>query len=119
MLKIVNDVYSDAILTSEEFLAGQLRAAIQTSRAVEFLYDGKRRLVEVHAIGRSTKDGSLLARGYQVGGQSSRQLPQWTLFTVNKMQGLQLTEQESYAPRPGYATADRQLSPVISELAQA
>jgi len=102
---------------NESQIAAHLSRAMSRRLAVSFIYDGKNRIVEVHAIGRSTKDGSLVVRGFQVAGEASRPLPQWTLFTVSKIEALTLTFIDSEAPRDGYSMGDKQMQqPPVSEL---
>jgi hypothetical protein len=96
---------------------GELEFAMLDDRTVEFTYDGKLRIVEVHAIGTSTKDGKLVMRGMQIGGTASRPLPQWTLFSLNKIEGLRVTEDVSAAPREGYAMGDSQMDTILAEIA--
>ncbi|MET0375928.1 MAG: hypothetical protein ABW128_16940 [Rhizorhabdus sp.] len=95
--------------------ASVMRRAMLTNRCVSFYYADKLRMVEVHAIGRSPKDGSLVMRGYQIAGKASRPLPQWTLFTVEKMSGLAILEAITESPRDGYTMGDSQMA-VLSEL---
>jgi hypothetical protein len=85
-------------------------------RCVSFTYDGKPRVVEVHAIGTSTKDGGLVMRGVQVAGGASRPLPQWTLFRLDQIRDLGNPLRESFAPRDGYRMGDSQMRFVIAEL---
>jgi hypothetical protein len=94
-----------------------LGRALMLGLVVTFDYDGKTRKVEPHAVGKSTKDGSYIMRGYQIGGLASRTLPAWTLFTVSGISNLQLTFDKSNAPREGYSQGDKQMDPVIIELA--
>lgn len=89
--------------------------AMSEGRAVAFNYDGKARVVEVHAVGRSTA-GKLVMRGYQVDGKASRPLPQWTLFDLSKAESLSMTSRPSGAPREGYAMADKQMALIYAEL---
>lgn len=92
--------------------------AMGQSKTVSFLYDGKVRIVEVHAIGLSSK-GDVLVRGYQVGGSSSRPLPAWTLYSESKMAAVSFDEGiASQAPRPGYSQGDKQMAEVIVEIAE-
>ncbi len=102
-----DDVYADAL---------RLRGAMIDQKTVSFIYEGKAKVVEIHAIGVSTKDGGLIARGYQVAGHSSRQLPVWALYRVDKMEGVIIDPLQSQAPRYGYKTDDAQMSPVLSEV---
>ena len=97
-------------------LAGIMSLAMSERLCVNFDYDGKNRTVEVHAIGLSTKDGSVVMRGYQVDGEASRPLPQWTLFSVSKIQELVIQRDGSDAPRDGYKMGDKQMSTVLVEL---
>ena len=97
--------------------ANRLIDAMRNGHTVDFMYDGKYRVVEVHAVGTSTKDASLVMRGFQISGQASRPLPQWTLFSINKMELLEDKPQASEAPREGYTQGDKQMQVVIVELA--
>ena len=94
-----------------------LASAMDDKHCVDFMYDGKYRVVEVHAIGTSPKDGSFVMRGLQVAGVASRPLPVWTLFSVNKMEVLGFMPLESQAPREGYAQGDKQMASIIHEIA--
>lgn len=102
---------------AEVFAAGKfLSEAMEQGRSVNFVYDGKIRVVEVHAIGTSTKDGSLVMRGYQVAGHASRPLPIWSLYTIEKIETLTLGTEASLAPRPGYKRGDKQMDTILVEL---
>lgn len=96
---------------------GLLAMGMAKDLTVNFIYDGKIRVVEVHAIGESVKDGSRVMRGVQVAGVASRPLPQWTLFTVAKIENLTMGKEASQAPREGYAQNDKQMRSIICELA--
>jgi hypothetical protein len=96
--------------------AKQMIDAMTEGRCVDFIYDGKYRVVEVHAVGTSPKDGSLVMRGMQVAGAASRPLPQWTLFSIGKVEMFEERPQQSEAPREGYAQSDKQMNTVIAEL---
>lgn len=98
------------------FAIGQLTRAMNEGKTVDFIYDGKLRVVEVHAIGLSSR-GEIVMRGFQVAGLASRPLPQWTLFVVNKMELVEIRATDSLAPREGYSQGDKQMSPVFVELA--
>lgn len=94
-----------------------LKTAIAQRQTVSFVYDDRRRIVEVHAVGKSTKDQSIIVRGYQVAGESSRPLPGWALFTASKMDALELSALPlSEAPRPGYKENDKQMSEIIVQV---
>ena len=93
-----------------------LRDAMMKGKTVSFIYEGKPKTVEAHAIGRSTKDGGLVLRGYQVAGHASRPLPIWALYRIEKIEGLAIDFVSSEAPREGYSRGDRQMSTVLTEL---
>lgn len=94
-----------------------LKTAIANKQTIAFMYDDRRRVVEVHAVGKSTKDDSLVVRGYQVAGESSRPLPGWALFTASKMDALELSALPlSQAPREGYRENDKQMSEIIAQI---
>jgi len=98
-------------------VALQLRQAMYEAKTVNFIYDGKIRVVEVHAVGTSVKGAALVMRGYQVAGIASRPLPQWTLFSIDKIENLTFGKEPSAAPREGYAMGDKQMQIVLCELA--
>jgi hypothetical protein len=96
--------------------AERLIASAESENVVDFMYGDKYRVVEVHAVGLSTA-GKLVMRGYQIAGAASRPLPQWTLFEIGKMDLLEERPQVSQAPREGYVEGDKQMTPVIAEIA--
>jgi len=95
-------------------LVSNLIMAMRHGLTVLFIYDGKTRIVEPHAIGLTSNGVAL--RGYQVAGQASRPLPQWTLFSLDKFEGLGAAFMESFAPRDGYKMGDKQMTEIIAEL---
>lgn len=92
--------------------------ALTLNRCLSFVYDDKPRILEVHAIGASTKDGSALIRGFQVAGESSRPLPCWALFRADEMKEIEVLDDLSLAPRvlEGYALNDKQMNPVYIQV---
>lgn len=92
--------------------------ALRRDRTVMFAYDDKPRVVEIHAIGTSTKDAGIVVRGYQVGGDASRPLPAWHLFRLDRIppHTLAIGPRTSEAPRPGYARGDRQMADIIAQI---
>jgi hypothetical protein len=89
--------------------------ALNNNVCVSLIYDGKPKIIEVHAVGKSTKDGALVVRAFQVDGESSRPLPSWALMRVEKMTDIELTTLPSEAPRPGYQPGDKQMSEIFHE----
>lgn len=92
-----------------------LALAVAAGHPVSFNYDGKLRIVEVHAVGLNSK-GEPVFRGYQTGGEASRPLPTWTLFSLNKVSGLSLGLTPSRAPREGYAMNDKQIATMLAQI---
>lgn len=109
-------IIDPAILPLEEVaMALGLHMAMANELAIEFDYDGKHRVVEVHAFGTSAKDGKLILRGFQVAGEASRPLPQWTLFSFSKMDNVHITDIASQAPREGYTMGDAHMTHILSQ----
>lgn len=96
-----------------------LRSALVENKQIAFEYEGQLRIVEVHALGTSTKDGGLVVRGYQVAGESSSSDGDrvWRLFRLDKFDTYpRVLSSPSKAPREGYAQEDRQMSVVLSQI---
>lgn len=92
------------------------KTAITSRQTLYFDYDDRPRVVEVHAVGISSK-GNTILRGYQVAGQSSRPLPGWALFTVDKIKNASLSLMPiSEAPRPGYVMGDKNMATIIAQV---
>lgn len=117
-MKIVQDVLAISKVTRSDLVTkvATLRGAMLADTSVRFIYDGKERIVDVHAIGLSTKDDGLLLRGVQVDGTASRPLPSWNLFRVEGIEGLGLTFRKSEAPHEGFTAGDRQMNKVLIAL---
>lgn len=94
-----------------------LKDAIVNARTASFYYDDRPRIVEVHALGKSNKDQSIIMRGYQVAGESSRPLPCWALFTIDKIDAPTLSAfVDSEAPREGYKMNDKHMIEIIEQV---
>lgn len=90
--------------------------AIRERRVLEFTYDGLSRRVEPHCHGRSQQNNEVL-RAYQVGGASqSGRVPLWRLFTVNKANGLALSNEKFSGTRPGYNPNDKGMTSICCNL---
>jgi hypothetical protein len=75
-----------------------LWTAIENRRMVQFRYHGKDRLVEPHDHG--ILNGSVQLLSWQVGGRSSRRLPNWLLTKVDEITDLVLLDQTFPGGRP-------------------
>lgn len=87
-----------------------LAGAAAIGRVVDVTYDGKRKLVEVHAVGPEH------VRVFQLAGESSRPLPSWALMKTDKVETIMLTDANSQAPRDGYKRGDKQIKELLYEL---
>jgi len=96
-----------------------IASALRAKQVLSFEYDGKQRIVEPHAYGRNSK-GDYILRGYQVDGESSTSARAWKLFSVAKIEDLEIANDlESEAPREGYKMGDRQMAEILAELEEA
>ncbi|MNS48274.1 hypothetical protein D3C72_808390 [compost metagenome] len=87
-------------------------SAINSKFVISFSYNGETRIVEPHCFG-STKSGSSVLRAFQTaGGSSSGDSEGWKLFTVEKMENIECTDETFKGPREGYNPSD----PVIREI---
>lgn len=76
----------------------EIYAAIEQTRMMQLIYHGKIRILEPHDHG--ILNGSVQLLGYQVGGSSSRRLPNWLLMKTDEITGLTLLEQTFPGGRP-------------------
>lgn len=94
----------------------QLLQAVNNLCVVSFVYDGKVRIVEPHAVG-TNKNGELIMRAYQTDGESATNPMAWKLFTVSKIENLALCPDfKSLAPRDGYKPDDRAMVTILAQL---
>jgi hypothetical protein len=76
----------------------QLWTAIEQARLIRRIYHRKCRILEPHDYGILNASVQLL--GYQVGGSSSRPIPNWLLMKGNEITGLELLDQTFPGGRP-------------------
>lgn len=89
--------------------------AISKSVVVEFQYNGHQRVVEPHAVGVTTAGNDVL-RGYQTaGGSSSRTVPYWKMFKLQKIESLTDTNEQFNGPRRGYSPNDDHMSKIYCQ----
>lgn len=90
--------------------------AIENKNLLEFYYKNHHRIVEPHTFGVSTKGNNNLS-AYQIDGTSdSGVVPDWKLFTVSKIKGLQVLEDTFAKPRNGYTTGDSRMEIIYAEI---
>lgn len=90
-----------------QMVTGIACEALGAGKRLELRYDGYSRVVEVHAVG-VTKDGNGIMRVWQVrGGSNSGERQGWKLFRLDETFSSHVIDEESEAPRRGYARGDK------------
>lgn len=91
--------------------------ALQAKKCLRLRYHGYQRIVEVHAVGSSTKDGGAIMRVWQVrGGSESGEYQGWKLLRLEEAIGGEIIDEPSHAPRQGYKRGDSAMSSVTCQL---
>ena len=75
-----------------------LWTAIEDRRIIRLRYHGRIRILEPHDYG--ILNGSVQLLAYQVGGSSSRRLPNWILMKADEIIDLELLDQTFPGGRP-------------------
>jgi len=88
-----------------------LVSAIQQKRRLRLKYNGKERLVEPQCYGIGTK-GTELLRVHQLRGGVERE----PLFTVSKIEGLELLAEVFQRPGPNYKRGDSAMKTIFAQL---
>ena len=97
---------------SNEHIMSLTIEAIRTGQTLKFTYSDKPRVIEVHAVGLTSKS-ALAIRGYQVVGDREG----WALFSADKIIDPELSLLPiSHAPRPGYVLNDSQLPTIYGQV---
>jgi hypothetical protein len=90
--------------------------AMKTGKRMSLTYNDEQRLVEVHAVGVSSK-GKPCVRVYQViGGSHFSETTGWKMMTIDKIENPVLLEDPSLAPRPGYKPGDIGMGKILMEV---
>lgn len=82
--------------------------AIKNRKLIQFSYKEMQRIVEPHCCGVS-KQGNDSVRAFQIEGESETDLNEWKLFTLSKMESLEILERCFSDPREGYSKGDKDL----------
>ena len=91
-------------------------SAIADRTVIAFTYDDLPRVACPAAYGNHVNTGTLSLRAFQTGGSSSRgALPAWRLFTIDKMQDVEVQDKTFADPPPGYEPNDKHLD-IICQL---
>lgn len=87
-----------------------LCTAIAQRHLVSFVYDGHPRVVIPVAHGPHKTTGNSVLRGYQIRGtSSSRVVPLWDLFLVEKLSRFQVLDETFEGAPPGYSRDDKHI----------
>lgn len=90
--------------------------AIENRKLLEFVYKDHYRVVEPHTFGVSSKGNQNLS-AFQIDGTSeSIVVPDWGLFTVNKINDLKILNETFEGTRPKYTKGDSRMVKIYTEL---
>ena len=93
-----------------------LTFAIDNRRVVQFTYDGHRRVVEPFLLGVTTA-GNPALRGFQTAGTSnSGTVPAWHLFSLSKIESIEVTRSEFEGARALYKPFDKAMSRICARV---
>jgi hypothetical protein len=96
--------------------ASEACEALNSGRCLELRYDGYTRVVEVHAVGTSTA-GNPVMRVWQVrGGSVSNEPVGWKLMRLDEARSVQVLDEKSAAPRPGYKPGDKGMTSILRQI---
>ena len=83
--------------------------ALRAGKRLNVIYDVYSCVVETHAVGTS-KNGRIIARVWQVRGGSTGSEPAgWKLLRLDEARVIELLDEVSAAPRPGYEREDKDI----------
>lgn len=92
-------------------------AAINGRHLISFVYDGHNRIVIPAAYGRHLTTANDMLRGYQTGGTgSSRPVPFWDLFLVEKIVSYAILDETFETDPPQYARNDKHMAEIYCQL---
>lgn len=92
--------------------AEAITRAISERRTISFLYSGKPRTADPHALYSHATTGTILVDAFQRDGDSSGPLPAWRQFRLGQIEALELTD-ATFAPALGWrADSDRYVNAV-------
>lgn len=95
----------------------ELAEAIEQRHLVEFNYGGHTRVVIPAAVGNHATTGNEVLRGYQIRGtSSSRAVPLWDLFRLDRITHLATLDEGFQGTPPDYSRDDRDISPIRAQL---
>ncbi len=90
--------------------------AIESRKLLEFYYKNHHRIVEPHTFGISSKGNENLS-AFQIDGTSERNnVPDWGLFTIDKIVDLKILNESFVGTRPKYTKKDIRMIEIYKEL---
>lgn len=90
--------------------------AIESRKLLEFYYKNHHRIVEPHTFGISSKGNENLS-AFQIDGTSERNnVPDWGLFTIDKIIDLKILNESFVGTRPKYTKGDSRMIEIYKEL---
>lgn len=91
--------------------------AIKLNKLVSLKYRGENRLVEIHAVGRSSK-GKPCMRVYQVvaGAEFANDGDGWRMLSLENVEDMKILDMATNAPRPGYKPGDTGMGTIYMEI---
>lgn len=92
-----------------------LRTAIDSGKVARISYEGlaDSRLIEIELIGR-TKRNNLAIRAFQISGSTKTENNNWKIFLVDKINSIEITDQDVAENRPNYnPTGDEEFNDII------
>jgi hypothetical protein len=90
--------------------------AIESRRLLDFYYMNHHRIVEPHTFGISSKGNESLS-AFQIDGTSKRNnVPDWGLFTIDKIVDLNILDKSFVGTRPKYKKKDSRMIEIYKEL---
>lgn len=96
----------------------KIKTAILNKNLLEFTYKNRIRIVEPHTLGVNLKDNEVLS-AYQVDGESdSIKIPDWGLFSVEKITNIEILDETFEEPRfaEGFKRNSDRMKKIIAEL---
>ncbi|NCP53467.1 MAG: hypothetical protein GW839_13880 [Flavobacteriales bacterium] len=90
--------------------------AIENRKLLEFYYKNHHRIVEPHTFGISLKGNENLS-AFQIFGTSERNnVPDWGLFTIDKIVNIKILNESFVGTRPKYTKGDSRMVEIYKEL---
>lgn len=87
--------------------------AIINMKKIKFYYDGKKRIVDPHMIGKNKKNNIILS-GFQTGGETSSELG-WKTYSCEKIEDIEILK-EKFEIATGYNPDGKNMIEIIKRI---